>query len=154
MLNKIKEIFSGSNILRFRSLININMIRNIFLFTGGIIIFIFGVILYGIILNLREPTLAQAMREKGFTSFENPNIIIDRKSYSLNLYEDSVLVKSYRANFGKNVASAKSKKNDSATPVGQYSICDMIGSHKYHKFLKINYPNLQDAAEALRRNII
>ncbi len=44
--------------------------------------------------------------------------------------------------------------NDGATPVGVYKICEIDTLSKYHKFFKLNYPNLNDATEALRKGII
>ncbi len=139
---------------RFLSFINKNSLRNAIYFTGGIIVFLAGTIVYGIILNLREDTLAQAMAEKGFTTLENPNLVIIRKAFMLQLYEDSVLIKTYRASFGKNLSVAKSKADDNATPIGEYEICDIDSNHRYHRFLKLNYPNINDASEALRRGWI
>jgi len=153
MFDKLKEIFQ-ENTNRLKPFLNINMLRNIVLFSGGIILFILGIVIYGVILNLREPTLKEAMREKGFTKLENTSIIIEKRTYSLNLYEDTVLVKTYRANFGMHVNIPKSKADDDATPVGEYKICDIDTVHKYYKFFKINYPNLNDASEALRKNVI
>lgn len=139
---------------KFISLININTLRNVILVTGGIIIFIAGVIVYGIVLNLREVPLSQALFEKGYTKLEDPNIVINRHTFTLNLYEDTVLIKTYRANFGRNLRSPKSMANDGATPVGVYKICEIDTTSKYHKFFKLNYPNLNDATEALRKGII
>ena len=153
MFDKLKEIFQ-ENTSRLKPFLNINMLRNIVLFSGGIILFILGIVIYGVILNLSEPTLKEAMREKGFTKLENTSIIIEKRTYSLNLYEDTVLVKTYRANFGMHVNIPKSKADDDATPVGEYKICDIDTVHKYYKFFKINYPNLNDASEALRKNVI
>jgi len=113
-----------------------------------------GVVVYGVILNIREVPLSEAMVEKGFTQLNNPNIIIDRHNYALNLYEDTVLVKSYRVSFGRNVHKIKNKAGDEATPVGEYKICSIDTSHQYYIFFHLNYPNLKDAAEALRKGWI
>lgn len=134
--------------------INKKTFRNVFYMTSGIILFIIGVIAYGIILNLREVSLHRAMLDKGYRKFNNPNIVIDRKSYQLHLYEDTVLVKSYRVSFGRTVSRSKSRANDIATPVGEYKICAIDTVYKYHKFLQLNYPNLEDAAEVLRQGLI
>lgn len=45
-------------------------------------------------------------------------------------------------------------QDDGATPVGIYKVCDIQKEYKYYKFIKINYPNLEDAAEALRKSLI
>ncbi len=150
--NKIKipnfEIFKPSFYF------NVNMLKNIFFFSGGIILFIVGVIIYGIILNLREVPLQEVMAEKGITKIENPSIIIERKKYLLSLYEDTVFVKSYRVCFGRNVSNKKLKLNDLATPVGNYKICSIDTSSVYNKFFRLNYPNIDDAIEGLRKGYI
>lgn len=137
-----------------KSFININMLRNVLYFSGGIIVFIFGVVVYGIVLNLREVSLSEEMERKGIVKFTNPSIVVDRKAYNLSLYEDTILVKSYRVNFGRTITSPKSYHNDGATPVGEYNICKIDSEHIYYKFIQINYPNLEDGTEALRKNIL
>ena len=143
--------FSVSSIGKY---INTSTLKNALYFSGGIILFMVGVIVYGIIINLREIPLSEAMKLKGYTKLSNPNIVIDRKTYSLNLYEDTVLIKSYRASFGKNINTPKSHVNDGATPVGDYQICSIDTSSKYHKFFRLNYPNIHDATEGLRMGMI
>lgn len=138
----------------FKKIINKHTLRNALFFSGGIILFIFGVLTYGIVLNLRDVPLKEAMLNKGFETLKNTNIIIDRKTFTLSLYEDTVLIKNYRANFGKNLSEPKSRANDGATPVGEYSICSIDTASKYHKSLIINYPNLHDASEAMRKGLI
>lgn len=130
------------------------LIRNIFLTILTIIIFLAGVLAYGFLLNQREVPLEQAMLEKGFTKLEDVSIIIDRKKFSLELYEGDVLIKTYRASFGRNLSDKKKLANDGATPVGEYKVCEIMPQHKYYKFIKLNYPNLDDATEALRKGII
>lgn len=120
----------------------------------SIVLFFFGMIVYGVILNSAEITLAEAMRSKGFETLENVNIIIERSKYSLNLYSDTTLVKSYKVVFGKNEKLKKSRANDHATPVGEYRICEIDTANIYYKFLKLNYPNEKDASEALQNGII
>ncbi len=140
--------------IKFSNFINKNTVRNAFYMTAGIFIFIIGVIIYGIILNSTEDSLDEAMIEKGFTELKNVNLLVDRKNFSLSVYEDTVFIKSYRISLGRNVSVPKSRKDDGATPVGEYKICSIDTAHKYYKFLKLNYPNLQDAAEGLRKGII
>lgn len=147
---KIPESFS-SNLTNYLSL---DTVRNVILVSGGIIVFITGVIVYGVILNLREKSLTEMMNQVGIEAINNPNIIIDRKSYVLELYEDSLFIKSYRVSFGRNVNKEKSRDGDYATPVGQYEVCEIITGHEYHIFFKINYPNVSDISDGLRRGQI
>jgi murein L,D-transpeptidase YafK len=129
-------------------------VRNIIYMTAAMLVFMFGVLLYGIILNIREMPLAEWMQEKGFSELVNPNIIVDRENYSLNLFEDTVLVKSYRVSFGRNVHNAKNRAGDEATPIGEYKICAIDSSELYTIIFRLNYPNIDDASEALRKGWI
>lgn len=138
----VKKIFESS------------LLKNILFTFGAITLFLVGIVVYGIILNLREIPLKEAMIQKGFRKLENPNILINRKTYSLNIYEDTVFIKSYRASFGRNLMEKKKRANDDATPVGDYKICSIEKDPNYYKFLKLNYPNLDDAVDALRGGLI
>ena len=148
------DLFSRIKNYNFENLINKALLRNIILFGGGILFFITGIFIYGLILNLREDSLSEAMQEKGISVLSDVNIIIVRKDFSLNIYDGAELIKTYRASFGTNVNKPKMRDGDQATPVGNYQICGIDTMHKYYKFLKINYPNIEDAADGLRKGII
>ncbi len=130
------------------------MLKNVLYFIASIIIFFAGVLLYGLILNLSEPSLPEMMVSKGLRYLVNVKIQVDRKNYRLNLYSDTILVKSYKAVFGRNSSSHKVFTNDNKTPIGKYVICDIDTSSVYDKFFRINYPNKNDLAEALKTKLI
>lgn len=139
---------------KIKSFIESSLLKNILFTIGAIVLFLFGILVYGVILNLREIPLKEAMVQKGFTKLEDPNIVVNRSNFTLSLYEDTVLIKSYRASFGRNLRDKKKLANDGATPVGEYKICSITNDPVYYKFLKLNYPNLDDAVEALRKSLI
>ena len=118
------------------------------------VLFFAGMICYGIILNTREVSLEEALKEKGIVGIKNPKIVVDRKSYQVRLYSESTLVKTYKAVFGKTAGDVKKSKHDNITPLGEYKICGMDTLSRFHKFLRINYPNIHDAAEAYIRGYI
>ena len=151
-LGEIKSFEAGK--IRISDYLNKGTFRTIIYMTSGIVVFLVGVIVYGIILNSLEEPLSEAMQGKGFDILNNVNIVVDRQSYTLSIYEDTVLIKTYRASFGRNLLEPKNRADDNATPVGEYKICDIDTAHNYYKFLKLNYPNLNDAAEALRKGLI
>ena len=130
------------------------LLRNVIFTIGAIILFISGVIVYGVILNLREVPLSEAMVLKGFRNLSDVNLVVDRKTYTLNVYEDTVFIKAYRVSLGRNLSDKKKLSEDGATPIGTYKICSISNHQTYYKFLKINYPNLEDASEALRKSLI
>lgn len=111
-------------------------------------------VFYGVILNYREVTLEEAMAQKGITKIENPKLRVDRKNFRIELYSDGMLVKTYKAVFGKNNDLVKTSRDDKVTPIGEYNICSLDSSIKYHKFLHLNYPNRNDAAEGLTRGYL
>ncbi len=131
-----------------------NIWGNVILLSGGIILFFVGVILYGIIVNIQEVSLKEQMKRKGIEKIHSPQIFVDRHNYSLSIYEDTLFIKSYRSVFGRNIKEPKTKKGDLATPVGEYKICAIDTLNKYHKFFRLNYPNLSDAMTGLRKGII
>jgi murein L,D-transpeptidase YafK len=130
------------------------LLRNVIFTIGAIILFISGVIVYGVILNLRQVPLSEAMAQKGFRNLSDVNLVVDRKTYTLNVYEDTVFIKAYRVSLGRNLSDKKKLSEDGATPIGTYKICSINNHQTYYKFLKINYPNLEDASEALRKSLI
>jgi len=130
------------------------VLKNVLYFIASIVIFFAGVILYGMILNLSEPSLPEMMVSKGLRYLVNVKIQVDRKNYKLNLYSDTILVKSYKAVFGRNSNSPKIFTKDYKTPVGKYVICDIDTSSTYNKFFRLNYPNKNDLAEALKAKLI
>lgn len=130
------------------------LLRNVIFTIGAIILFISGVIVYGVILNLRQVPLSEAMAQKGFRNLSDVNLVVDRKTYTLNVYEDTVFIKAYRVSLGRNLSDKKKLSEDGATPIGNYKICSISNHQTYYKFLKINYPNLEDASEALRKSLI
>ena len=149
-MNSVSEEKNNSILLFLSS----GLLRNIIFTIGAIALFVSGVIIYGVVLKLREVPLSDAIASKGFRELNDVNILVDRKTYTLSLYEDTVLIKSYRVSFGRNLNDKKKLREDGATPVGNYKVCSISQNYVYHKFLKLNYPNLEDAAEALRKSLI
>jgi murein L,D-transpeptidase YafK len=130
------------------------VLKNILYISGSIVIFFAGVILYGVVLNLREVTLKEALAEKKIDKLNEIYLIVDRKNYRIELYSDKILIKSYKAVFGKNSGTIKTSGDDNVTPIGNYKICALDSISKYYKFLHLNYPNERDAAEALKQSYI
>lgn len=117
-------------------------------------IFFAGLILYGVILNLREETLKDAMLEKGLKELENVHLVIDKTDYRISLFSNNILIKTYKTVFGKSSGAIKSSADDNITPIGDYKICSIDTLNKYHKIFHLNYPNERDAAEALKQKYI
>jgi len=151
-ISELKTLELGP--IKVSNYLNSVVARNIIYMTLAIILFFFGVIIYGIVLNLRQVSLSEAMEQNGLGDLKNVSLVVDRKTYTLSIYEDEILVKSYRASFGRMINRPKVKAGDGATPVGEYRICSIDTAVTYYKFFKINYPSLNDAVEALKKGWI
>jgi murein L,D-transpeptidase YafK len=130
------------------------MLKNILYVSGGIAVFFAGLICYGIMLNVNEVTLAEALKQRGLYKLENIRLIVDRHNYRIELYSDKGLIKTYKAVFGKVNNTIKISKNDMVTPIGEYKICAIDTVSRFHKFLKLSFPNDKDAGEALKQGYI
>jgi len=130
------------------------MLKNILYIAGSVVLFFAGLILYGVILNLREKPLNEAMAEKGLKQLNDVYLIVDRKNFHIELYSDKSLIKTYKAAFGKNNSTVKTSSTDYVTPIGDYKICAIDTNSQFHKYIHLNYPNELDAGEALKRGYI
>lgn len=124
------------------------MLKNIVYSIISIIIFFAGVILYGFIIHSKQLPLKKILKEKGILEISEPKIVVDKQHYKLVLYSGKLLIKEYKAVFGKNNAHTKINIRDNITPIGEYKICSIDTTSKYHIFMRLNYPNNKDAANA------
>lgn len=130
------------------------MLRNIIYFGGSVILFFAGMVIYGIILNTREISLEEALEQKNITDIANPVLVIEKLHHRMYLYDDTVMVKSYKTVLGKNLADKRLALKNNVTPTGNYFICEIDSVHRYYKFIRLNHPNTNDATEALREGVI
>lgn len=130
------------------------MLRNIVYFLLSVTVFFTGVLLYGAALNSRDVPLAEVMKRKGLKKLENVSIIIHKSNYTLDLYSDTIHVKSYRVVFGMSSKPRKIGSNLKSTPIGRYKICDKVPNYYFGKLIKINFPNFEDAVSGLRAGTI
>ncbi len=129
------------------------MLKNILLYTGGVFVFLALLLLYGFFVNTGKQSLGSALNAKGIKRVQNVNLVVFRSKNLMQLFADTVLVKEYRVALG----SDKQLQNSGPvryTPVGTYKICSIDTSARYHKFLRLNFPNLDDSEEAYRAGII
>jgi len=123
------------------------VVKNILYLIGSFAIFLLGIVFYGIFFSRTQESLDSVIRKKNLDAIKNINIIISKSKYELRLFSDTTLLKSYKIVMGR-VRNGK-KFIYGSTPVGKYKICELINKFKYHKLMKLNYPNSVDAAEML-----
>ena len=100
------------------------MLKIFYISPEVVILFFAGVILYGVILNLREVTLKRStVRKRIDQGFENVQLsLIDKKIIESQLYSNKILIKTYKAVFGKSSSTIKTSATDNITPIGDYKI--------------------------------
>lgn len=130
------------------------MIKTLIFYIGGVIVFLLGMIFYGIFLDLRKTSLDELLVERKISKIENPKIVINKIDYKLHLYIDTILVKTYNIALGGNPKFSKISKDDKYTPTGDYFICSKKNTTGLGNILILNYPSLDDAIRGLRDNLI
>jgi murein L,D-transpeptidase YafK len=80
-------------------------------------------------------------------------IIITKHAKTLVLLDGEEEVLRIPVVMGKNPAD-KQREGDLATPEGEFYICDKNFNSKYHRFLGLSYPNVEDAERGLREKLI
>lgn len=130
------------------------MIKTLIFYIGGVVVFLLGMICYGIFLDLRKTSLDELLVERKISKVENPKIVINKIDYKLHLYIDTILVKTYNISLGGNPKFSKISKDDKYTPTGDYFICSKKNTIGLGNVLILNYPSLDDAIRGLRDNLI
>ncbi len=71
-------------------------------------------------------------------------IIVYKSDRKLELRDNDQILKTYRIALGKNPIGHKQRQGDNKTPEGTYKISGKNPNSKFHKSLRISYPNEQD----------
>jgi len=130
------------------------MIRALVYYVGGIVVFLFGMIVFGIFTDLRKSSLHDLLIERKIEKVHNPKLVINKIDYKLHLYVDTILVKTYNIALGGNPKFNKVSADDKYTPTGHYFICSKKNTTGLGKILILNYPSLNDAIIGLKDGLI
>jgi murein L,D-transpeptidase YafK len=96
-----------------------------------------------------------AFEDRLFSLDGKIRLVIWKSRYTLTLYKGATPVKTYRAVFGKGYGEGdKQRRGDRRTPEGDFYICTMNNSERFHRFMGISYPDLKHAEEGLRSGMI
>jgi murein L,D-transpeptidase YafK len=87
-----------------------------------------------------------ALAEK--TPLHADSILIEKNLHRLILIDKGKVVKAYRVGLGRGGKGQKMQQNDKKTPEGRYIIAGRVENSKFHRALRISYPNVLDVARA------
>lgn len=99
-------------------------------------------------------TLPEQIFYSYFVKLKNPNIVIYKEKRELALCDGDKKIKTFKIGLGREPVGDKTKRGDSKTPVGDYYICIKPDKSNYYLSLGLSYPNIKDAENGLKNNII
>lgn len=71
-------------------------------------------------------------------------ILVEKSKRQISLYCKDEIVKTYKISLGKNPIGHKEKQGDFKTPEGVYRVSGKNPNSRFHKSLRVSYPNEQD----------
>ncbi|RKZ83725.1 MAG: L,D-transpeptidase [Gammaproteobacteria bacterium] len=85
---------------------------------------------------------------------DNVELVISRSKHQLAVKKDGVNVRTFKVAFGSGGKKAKLRSGDHTTPKGKYRISKIRDSNRFHMFMQLNYPNMEDAKRAYKNHSI
>ena len=83
-----------------------------------------------------------------------PVIEIWKAQRKLELREGDTVIRDFRVALGQEPRFGKEHQGDGRTPVGRYYVSDKKADSRFHRFLGISYPNIDDAERGYRSGLI
>jgi hypothetical protein len=101
----------------------------------------------------RNPLRLIVEKEPGALHFDSQRKTITTHS-ALRLYAGRWPLKYYSVALGFDAINDKEKRGDYRTPEGRFIICDFNPQSRFHRSLRLSYPNDEDARRGLRNGLI
>ncbi len=80
-------------------------------------------------------------------------IVILKSKRELQLWSRDTLLKTFRISLGGEPIGPKQQQGDHRTPEGRYVIAGRNANSKFHRSLRVSYPNAEDRAQAAKRGV-
>jgi tetratricopeptide (TPR) repeat protein len=92
----------------------------------------------------------EALEQKVFAGRKGSadKILVEKKVRRLTLFSKGEVLKTYKIALGGNPDGPKERKGDNKTPEGTYTIDSRNKDSRYHRSLRISYPNEKDKKRA------
>lgn len=81
-------------------------------------------------------------------------LVVVRSEHQLSVMKNGVTLRTFKVAFGSGGKKAKLRSGDHTTPKGSYKISKIRDSSRFHMFMQLNYPNMNDAKRALKNHSI
>ncbi len=100
-------------------------------------------------------TLANGVWAAGVDAHPDQLVIhVWKARHELWLEEGDRVLRKFPVALGENPAGTKHFRGDRLTPEGRYYVCEKHAHSRFHRFLGISYPNVDDAERAYDRHLI
>lgn len=80
-------------------------------------------------------------------------IIVKKADRKMMLYVNDEIIKTYKVSLGTQPIGHKGQEGDGKTPEGRYTIAYKNAASRFHKSLKISYPNKIDCKHAKKLGV-
>lgn len=87
-------------------------------------------------------------------SLRDPVLVVKKEKRQLELYDGSVLIKTYKIAMGFDPTGGKRVEGDGKTPEGEYYVSAKNPKSKFHLSIGISYPGIEDAKRGLDEDLI
>ena len=102
-----------------------------------------------------ETPLPEACKAAGVTYPPRPGRLEVFKARRLmRLFSGETLVKEYPVALGLAPVGDKERQGDYRTPEGEFYLCTRNGTSRFHRFIGISYPAVDDARRGLKERLI
>jgi len=81
-------------------------------------------------------------------------LLVLRSQHELIVKQNGMTLRTFKVAFGSGGKKAKRREGDHTTPKGKYQINRVRDSDRFHVFIQLNYPNMNDAKRALKNHSI
>jgi len=82
-------------------------------------------------------------------------VLVDTSGLTLTVMEGEKAVATYGdISLGRNGVTRQKILGDARTPLGAYQVSEIRDSTRYHRFIAIDYPRIEDARKALKSGLI
>ncbi len=81
-------------------------------------------------------------------------LAIWKSKHRMELWLDGELLRDFEIALGRSPVGHKEVQGDKRTPVGRYHVVEKHHSKRFHRFLGLNYPNVDDANRGYESGLI
>ena len=112
------------------------------------------VMLCGVAGSAADEVVASLSAAHAERDTSSPLIEIWKADRKLELRQGEAVLRQFRVVLGGQPRFGKERQGDERTPVGRYYIAEKNPDSKFHRFLGISYPNIDDAERGYQRKWI